>query len=607
MCGFGGFFNSSRNQKFSQRSKDALLKKMSKTILRRGPDSEYFFHDSQLQMVFRRLTINDHLHGDQPFSNRDGSIYVFGNGEIYNHQELRSKYCPHFKFRGQSDIEVILPLFEKMGTRAFSLLNGEFALVIWEPKVQRLTLVRDRMGIRPLFYTRGRGQLSEPLDELIFSSELKTLLVHPSCPREFAWNDLTNWYQPVSHIKNVQSLPPGHFVTIDQKGIIDCPYWCFENYFHQYLKKPGIQQVSQLVKNYAEIFQDSISLRWPKQGTVGISLSGGLDSAMILAAGSKINKNTVAFTLADSSTVERGDLEQAQKLTKLLKVPHEVLNFDFTKRKYTQVFNLEFLENLIATIEMPTFDYQWPLKNILMQSIRNHHPELKILFSGQGADEFAGGYSRREDRPFKNWQQFEQQILKPNWVEGLHRRVGLPKYLAHLIEPESNPFFKEQSFSQSMLYFNYFKLQNHNIWHEDRNSSSFGFEQRTPFLDHRLVEFLIGTPPAMHGFLLWDKKLQRMAAQNWLPSSFANQPKGNFFLAQSAVKFHQFQIQVLKNIFPSFLKKYHKDLRLPISLIQLNDWYRMALNGDPGSKTFYGHKVLSAMTLEIFFKIFHLN
>jgi asparagine synthase (glutamine-hydrolysing) len=227
MCGFAGQINL---QGLAGRPEQRLtwLRAMGQQLARHGPDDEQFYDDGVLALVFRRLSIIDLAGGRQPIWNEDHSIFAAVNGEIYNHQDIRRRLSTRHVFSTSSDSEVIVHLFEEHGASVMEELNGMFAFIVWDTSNRRLLMARDRLGIKPLFFTVVGNSL-------IFASKLKALLAHPDCPRDLDWQDFMQssalkHHLPTS-IKEVRQLPGGHYLCVEQgKPIEPCAYWSLRDH-----------------------------------------------------------------------------------------------------------------------------------------------------------------------------------------------------------------------------------------------------------------------------------------------------------------------------------------------------------------------------------------
>ncbi|NNE06346.1 MAG: asparagine synthetase B, partial [Xanthomonadales bacterium] len=253
MCGFAGFFKVSGLPGGSD-SRAPVLARMATRIAHRGPDDEQFYDDDRLALCFRRLSIVDVAGGQQPLWNEDHSILLVVNGEIYNHEDLRTSLKGH-RFSTASDSEVLLHLYEEHGNDFLKDVNGIFALALWDTRKRRLLLARDRLGVKPLYYVIHNGQL-------LFASELKALLAHPDCPRQIDWEQVQPrpWHgRPVtpSYIRGVNHLPGGFLLDVHDSGPPRVTrYWSIDDHFSS-ADGAGIQ-AADFLGRYQELFEDSV-------------------------------------------------------------------------------------------------------------------------------------------------------------------------------------------------------------------------------------------------------------------------------------------------------------------------------------------------------------
>lgn len=225
MCGICGIFDLS-----GEPIERATLSRMNAVIRHRGPDGEGEFVDGELGLGHRRLSIIDVGGGGQPIGNEDGSIQIVFNGEIYNFVELRSELEAFgHRFKTRSDTEVIVHAYEQWGTACVSRFNGMFAFAIWDTKRRELFLARDHLGIKPLYYvTLGK--------QLVFGSELKSLLQHPACPREVDLDSLAELFtfryvpSPKTLLAKIMKLPAGHFLLASRAGVRIERFWNWEGF-----------------------------------------------------------------------------------------------------------------------------------------------------------------------------------------------------------------------------------------------------------------------------------------------------------------------------------------------------------------------------------------
>lgn len=518
MCGFAGFVSGTTKYQNSQRK--SILTSMGEQLSLRGPDDEQLFDSERLSLIFRRLSIIDVIGGKQPIWNQERTMFVAVNGEIYNYKEARSQLESKYRFQTHSDAEVVLHLYAERGIEALQSLNGMFALAIWDATKQELFLARDRLGIKPLYYCQTGSQL-------IFGSTLMSLLVHPDVANIPQWQDKTNLSASTSYVQRIKRLPGAHYLTYNALGELEenC-YWELSNYFvmsGSHDERPPQDYITE----YRELFADSVKKQLMSDVPVGAFLSGGLDSSAIVAAASQSKKDLHCFTIISDFTIEVGDAKAASQLCEYLNLPFHPVWFDPEKIVEIIDFSLEKFEYFIWLIDAPVFHIEFVLKHELHRYAKTLIPELKVMLLGQGSDEFAGGYSTPEDRQQSSWNSFSSNLTQKEQnsskiKQPTSRQDG--SYMFDLLGSESISLPSECTTFQREMLRRIVKLQQYNLWHEDRSSSGQGIEARVPFLDHRLVEYLAAIPPSMQQTLFWDKKIIREMAK-WLPNNLAYRKK----------------------------------------------------------------------------------
>lgn len=595
MCGFAGFID--LNHQADPRSRHyrrTWLQAMGRQLARRGPDDEQLWLDEYLAFVFRRLAIIDVAGGQQPIWNEDRTVFVAVNGEIYNHLELRTELRDFHTFRTRSDTEIVLHLYEERGTAALSLLNGMFAIALWDSNRRQLFLARDRLGIKPLYYSQTDTQL-------IFGSELKALLAHPQCPKQPNWDDLKNPIPRSSYVKDIDMLPGGHYLLYDlaTRTVNPSCYWSLEQHFVTDSQNASFAPEDYVVQ-YGELFVDSVRKRLMSDVPVGMFLSGGLDSSVIAAVAAQSHADLHCFTVIEPCTLLTGDATAAHQLATQLQVPFHPVKFEPTQILNQLNFSLPQFEYFIWMLDAPRFDLEWFFKHELHRYARTIVPDLKVMLLGQGADEFAGGYSNPARTPTADW---------PTYLATLHTKTLQPFFADRPVPQSWAPWLAAIAASQSTAATSMFQaemlhrimeLQFHNLWHEDRTASSQGVESRVPFLDHRLVELLAAIPPQYQSALLWDKTIIRHMAQPWLPKEFAQRSKVGFvYGARDRSSIHQLAHQLLVNIFPDFFDKYHNTTFEPFSSDRLLKLFKQA-KLDSQSRIDVTYKLLNCIAMIIF-------
>ncbi|MDO8569676.1 MAG: asparagine synthase (glutamine-hydrolyzing) [bacterium] len=370
MCGITGLINPKEK---------GDIKKMTDAIRHRGPDDAGFFVDEHLALGMRRLSIIDLAGGKQPLTSSDGRFLIFFNGEIYNYKELRAELLKAGQsFETESDTEVVLRMFEVYGLNELSRLRGMFAFAIYDKEKSELILVRDFFGIKPLYYWTKEGEI------IAFSSEIKSFLTlaefKPEVNDVAVFNYLSFQYNPLEEtfFKNVFKLPPAHYMKIDVKtGRTEIKkYWQFE------FKQNDSLNERKTAKEILQVMEDSVSHHMIADVGVGSFLSGGIDSSIIATLMQKIRgaKRIKTFTVGFESLSEgREALETARPLETL---HHEIT---ISAKEYFQV-----LPKVVWHFDEPVAD---PSALGLYFLAREAAEHVKVVLSGEGADELFGGYN----------------------------------------------------------------------------------------------------------------------------------------------------------------------------------------------------------------------
>lgn len=554
MCGFAGFV-SFAGSGLDSGERAAVLARMSRSIAHRGPDDEQFHDDGVLALVFRRLSIIDLGGGQQPIRNTRGNLLTVFNGEIYNHRELRREFGPDHRFSTNSDCELPMHLFERDGLEGLSQLDGMFAGLIWDRQAQRLLLVRDRLGIKPLYVARIPGGL-------LFGSELKALLAHPDCPRDIDWQALVQptflMRTPVpTYVRGVEHLPGGHYLVCDAGSVRSQAYWRIEDHI---ARAPFGSDAKAYREAYDVGVEQAVVSHLLADVPVGLHLSGGIDSSLIAAIAARHRTDLACFTVVERTSFRAGDVESARRLTSALGVPWYPVLFDFRSFLDDIQFDLARFEQSVATMDSPRFNPEWILKEELHRLSRREHPQLKVVLLGQGADEFAGGYSHRIDRPRSDWAQYLDEEVRPALRMATAVAAGMPDRFTALARAVSNG--SSDPYHQFLpLQVN--QLQCYNLWHEDRTSMSQSLEARVPFLDHHLVELLASAPSSLHRELFWNKAIVRDALQRRVPQFDRNHPKVPFVSTNDQRSIQIIVHEMLRRVAPAFIQKYLERDDLP--------------------------------------------
>jgi asparagine synthase (glutamine-hydrolysing) len=449
------------------------IERMTRALHHRGPDSRGFHRNGALQLGMQRLSIIDLESGDQPVYNETGDKCVVFNGEIYNHEELRRqlKHRNH-RFRGRSDTEVIIHLYEEYGPRCVEHLRGMFAFAIADGNT--LFLARDRLGIKPLYYTSPGPGL------LLVASEIKSLLccadVSVRLDRQ-TFADATVIEHPVgtrTYFEGIHSMAPGSTM---QARLVDGKTEVTVERYYQHVVRPGAAPdlgaaKEQLVARLREAVQTHLAA----DVEVGLTLSGGLDSTLLAHLMKQLGHEGVrAFTIADGE--QHPDVMYASRVAQVLGFRHDVTLLSFEDY-------LNAIPGVIVAEEQPGCLSGLP---VFMLCARIGE-QIKVCLNGEGADELFGGYPGHLDPSYRR--------------DYLRSRLPLLKRLGMLPSPEARAWidqycsarrFEEllavelESEQRDQLIRNHFDIVDH-------YSMAAGLEIRVPYVDQPLVDFVNALP-----------------------------------------------------------------------------------------------------------------
>ncbi len=546
MCGIVGFFG----PELGEDERRAALRRMSNAVRHRGPDDEGYFDAPLIGLGIRRLSIVDLQGGHQPVASEDGRVQLVFNGEIYNHAALRETLRARgYAFRTKSDTEVILRQYQSGGVDALSELNGMFAIAIWDGRSGTFTLVRDRLGVKPLYYHwDGR--------RLFFASEIKAILASGCVSAEIEprgiWDYLTFRYVPgpASIWKQIHKLPPAHFLTIS----IDRPHPMLKRYWDiPYADAARHGDDDQFDQEFAALFTDAVNLRMNADVPVGVLLSGGLDSSAVAAAisqapGARLSTYSVAF--ADSP--ETDERQYAREVAAHVGADHQEVVIG------EEEF-LDFLPRFVVATDEPLAD----LASVPLYYVsRLARERVKVVLSGEGSDEILGGYNF--DEAVRSWDAASQPrsgILKrllSRFTDGGNavdlRRALVPMHMTNYFDtaakgrlmsgaeyPDSLDVIREalsrvkstEPLHQALYVYCQNWLVEDLLMKADKMSMANSLELRTPFLDYRLVEWAARTPSRIKVGRDPDgqyrtKRVLRRFAQRHLPERIITRPKQGF-------------------------------------------------------------------------------
>jgi asparagine synthase (glutamine-hydrolysing) len=532
MCGIAGIFKTKDN---SFQESD-LLEKMTEALVHRGPDGFGFYKAQNCGLGHRRLAIIDLTDAaQQPFTSANGRYVITYNGEIYNFKELASELqADGVQLKSNSDTEVLIECFNKYGTDLLPRLRGMFAFAIYDTRERSITLARDRMGVKPLYYAlQGNTYFFASEQKALFSAGIPIILsiegIKESIFNRFATGEHTLFAQ-------VQKVLPGHFLKITEQGYTSQTRWW--NLEDEIRKAPKIKDP---VGWFSETFDESVALRMVSDVPVGLMLSGGLDSSAIAASlFTQQFKNTDTFNIAFAEK-EHNESHLAKNLAQ---------RFDF-KHNEIELNGSEFYNNLLQAINFqdePLTHLSEPHLLALSKMAKKH---VKVLLSGEGADEIFGGYVRYKPLAYPSLMRFAEATKIFELFAGTKRLEKLARYSkiknndelilwngSNLYPEDIKKHYKiadkpeniyrfqileeakrlyPNNLQRQALYFDQHTYLCSLLDRNDRCTMGASIECREPFLDHKI---LIGAGSLDSKWLFQGKKgkyVQKEALKSRLP------------------------------------------------------------------------------------------
>lgn len=545
MCGIAGIIHLDGRPLLSGRD-DGILEHMGNAMRHRGPDDSGSMLWNNVGFVFRRLSIVDLNGGHQPFVTHDDRIVTMVNGEIFNHEAIRHDALRDVTIHSQSDCEVIPHLYMQRGLDLFAPTNGMFAVALLDRREHRVLLGRDRLGKKPLFYSIVDGGRT-----LVFGSELKALFTHPSVPRRFDWVGAMAWYN--SRDASAREMSSG-FIGIERvpaAGLLDIDLANGKVQVNKYWQLPErdafdpARPAQWYVDQYRELLIESVRMRLMADVDFGVFLSGGVDSAVVTAIAAR-DKTFPTFSVLCRATLGSGDVQASSSVARQLGIPNHQVYFDHRAPGLTP----DDWRRVLWSCEMFDVTAEQLYKYFLHAFAREHYPNLKIILSGQGSDEFNGGYTE--------WTLSNVEGMSPEQIaavahdqrwnmvgavlsaKDLRQNATNGGYFDEYCELlelgviESDFVWRTSGVSPDRtvwdLYQGYFRRNlDYHLWHEDRTASAHSIENRIPFLDHRLIELTRRVPARLQAELFTDKAILRRAAIGLVSPEIAARPKGPFF------------------------------------------------------------------------------
>jgi asparagine synthase (glutamine-hydrolysing) len=512
-----------------------VLDVMGEALRHRGPDGHADFREPHAVIGTERLRIIDlHERADQPFATPRGDVWLECNGEIYNAAELRERY-KDYPFRSHSDVENILPLYLEHGVKAIEQLDGMFGLAIWDNRSQTLILARDRAGEKPLFYARIHG-------EVVFASELQCLLRYPELSREIDQEAIADYLrlgyisEPRTPFRAVRRIPAGTYAVFhgDREEIVR--YWDPSSFVVEPISaRDAIRKTQRLV-------EEAVEKQVMSDVPVGVFISGGMDSSILAALASKyigVDKvHTFSAAFAEESYDESGDARLLAQQMRTTYVP--VRTDETTLREAFDNVTQRVAEPLADAAILPTF--------LLAREARKH---VKVILSGEGADELFGGYptyiGHKIAPVYDALPSFARAALRKS-VQRFppsSKKVTLEFLLKRFVHDAERPWRERHlawfgtglgpevvaggqwpvageaagnALTGAMLldYSSY--LRDNLLVKVDRATMLSSVEARAPYLDRSVTRFALSLPPNLRVRRFTTKWVLKKAAEKWIPN-----------------------------------------------------------------------------------------
>lgn len=596
MCGLAGlyYFN-------QQTSGSAAIRQMTDCIAHRGPDAEGFYNDEQVALGHRRLSIIDlSANSNQPFHEASGRYVIIFNGEIYNYQEVK-KLLPGYPYRTTSDTEVVVAAFAKWGTDCMKYFKGMFAFAIWDRQERELTVVRDRFGVKPLYYYSDDKVL-------VFASEVRSILQSGLVKKKLDERGLYEYFSfqsvsaPLSIVSGVKQLEAGHFLSVKNGQVQSSPYWSMLNspIEFDWNDKPAVY------KEIKRLMTNSVERRLVSDVPVGAFLSGGIDSSAIvglMATVSPQKPRTFNIYFDEPDYDESG---YADIIARKFNTDHKRIRlrpYDFMSE----------LETAIAAMDSPSGD--GINTYVVSKAIRN--AGIKVALSGLGGDELFAGYpvfkqflqmqrsgfwwsntgairkalaalipasNTRQERMksllrlgncnIESFYPLSRRIIAP---EQLARLTTLPAVTTALQQSLSDvrdklhrlPLLSQVTAAELMGYTQHTLLKD-----TDQMSMASSLEVREPFFDHELVAFIMSVPDSLKN-PVYPKSLLVESLKPMLPDEIVFRKKKGFTFPWQ---------HWMKNELRSFCEQRIKRIaqREFMHAQAINNLWQKFVQGDPG-------------------------
>jgi asparagine synthase (glutamine-hydrolysing) len=624
MCGIAGQFNFERREPVESET----IVRMARSIAHRGPDDEGYVISGPVGLGFRRLSIIDLAGGHQPMSDAERTVWLVFNGEIYNYRELRAELQGKgHQFRTKSDTEVIIHGYKEWGTHVFNRLNGMFGLAIWDVPNERIVLARDAMGIKLVYYKVDNGQLT-------FGSEIRAITatenskptIDPLALNLFLRFRYTP--SPLTIFQGIRKLAPGTMLIVE-----DGQYREERWYGYKPLPFSTPKEDQEATRELLELYRGAVRRHLLSDVPVGILLSGGLDSGLLLALMNEQGGPWPAYTIGYGASFADDELADAKTTASVLGARHVCVQLDRAEFEQSLLKIVESLEEPIATSSIVPMYF-------VSQRARQ---DVKVALIGQGPDELFGGYTRHVGVRYGNlWRRLpaafrsavgfavhglprnetlkrgahslglEDRLLRyqhifslapATTIEGLFHDDLLPNGEGYELVDYWRALVPQMEQTDELGGFQLLEIRSslpdELLMYADKLSMAHSLEVRVPYLDRAVVEYaqrLGASFKIRRGTRKW---LHRRVCESYLPSAILRRKKRGFaanvvdgwlrssaqgrlaelLLDDTALMFSLLKPEPVRKLLNDHRSGRHDNHKLLFSLVMLEQWLRRKWTG----------------------------
>ena len=619
MCGICGQFNFARNDPVQPET----IRRMTESIRHRGPDDEGYFISGPVGLGFRRLSIIDLAGGHQPMSDAEETVWVILNGEIYNFKELRAELGKSgHRFRTNSDTEVIIHGYKEWGTEVLNHLNGMFGLAIWDVKKKRLVVARDAMGIKLIYYRIENGQLT-------FGSEVRAVLAAENSRPEVNPVALNLFLRfrytpsPLTIFQGIRKLASGTMLVVEGGE-------CREERWYNYAPIPfsSPKEDKEATHELLELYKAAVRRHLLSDVPVGILLSGGLDSGLLLALMNEQGGPWPAYTIGYGETFEDDELADAAETASLLGARHITVRLDQAEFERS-------LPGIVGCLEEPIAASSIVPMYFVSQRARQ---DVKVALIGQGPDELFGGYKRHLGVHYGNWwrglpaglrsvigfavnglprnetlkrgtrslgienrlKRYQNvfSLASAETIDGLFRENVLPERRGHELVEYWQALLPQMERTDELGGFQLLELRSslpdELLMYADKLSMAHSLEVRVPYLDRTVVEYVqrLGASfKVRNGSRKW---LHRQVCRSYLPPRILQRKKRGFavnvvdewfhsslkselpelLLDKGSLMFELLKPEPVQKLLEAHRSRRQDNHKLLFSLVMLEQWLR---------------------------------